>query len=385
MDHGVTVLTRRPDSTPPPRSSFKWTGVLLVAAGIAGGYLLAQGTASPVPPVDAAPVEVAASAPTNVTTVSAPAAPAGATVTFSGTILASVEFGRGLVTWPGDGDPIKIRLAADVWGAAYDAAQQRVAVTLPQFGSDGLALHVGTLGDLRFVASSVTGFAWHPTDPSSIAWVAESSDGFALMQGVVSDGVIVATQIAVLRDRNRPVAWGSWGYALDGDNGLTTISPSGAVIAVGDLEFVAAGSDGRLVVARPAGKPLSSDWAITGPDLANQEALGRFDDLEEHATAAAILPHSGRVVLVSNHFGDGADLARIEIISAEGTREAVIRSGMIAESVAWSPDETRLAIGGYYYGDSQIRSVVLLAASDGTGTPIEVPFDHQVRPLGLRE
>jgi hypothetical protein len=58
---------------------------------------------------------------------------------------------------------------------------------------------------------------------------------------------------------------------------------------------------------------------------------------------------------------------------------------MIAESIAWSPDEARLAVGGYSSGTVQLRSVVLLAASDGTGAPIEVPFDLQLRPLGIRE
>jgi hypothetical protein len=166
---------------------------------------------------------------------------------------------------------------------------------------------------------------------------------------------------------------------------LTTVTPSGATFATADVQFVAAGSDGRLVVARPVGIPLSSDWAITGPDLADQRTLDRSDALEEHPVAAAILPRSGRIVLVSNRFGDGSGLARIEILSAEGTREAVIRSGMIADSIAWSPDETRLAIGGYYYGANQVRSVVLLADSEGATEPIEVPFDHQVRPLGVRE
>ncbi|MGB5432502.1 MAG: hypothetical protein WBO21_05785, partial [Acidimicrobiia bacterium] len=58
--------------------------------------------------------------------------------------------------------------------------------------------------------------------------------------------------------------------------------------------------------------------------------------------------------------------------------------GMIADSIAWSPDEARLAVGGYYYGSNQVRSVVLLADSEDAGATIEVPFDHQVRPLGIR-
>ena len=152
-------------------------------------------------------------------------------VTFPGTILASVEFGRGLVTWPGDRDPIKIGLVSDVSAAEYDAAKGRLAVTLSDYTGDGLALHIGNLGDLRFVASGVTGFAWHPTDPNAIAWVEESEDGFLLVTAAVSDGVVAPTQIAVLPDRVRPVGWGSWGYALAGDNGLTTVAPSGAIIA----------------------------------------------------------------------------------------------------------------------------------------------------------
>jgi hypothetical protein len=385
MDDRVTPLPHRPEQAPQAlRSNPKWTGVLLVAAGIAFGFLLGLGTTNSLSPADGEAAEA-------VTSTSAPAAPiveselaADEAVQFPGTILASVEFGRGLVAWPGDGDPIKIRLASDVSAAAYDAAQGRIAVTLPEYGTDRLALHVGNVGDLRFVASGVTGFAWHPTDPSGIAWVKESEDGYALIKAVISDGVVSAAQVAVLPDMVRPVAWGSWGYALQGDDGLTTIAPSGTTIADGDVQFVAAGADGRLVVARPAGIPLSSDWAITGPDLTERQALGRFDDFEEHPTAAAVLPLSGRIVLVSNRFGDGGDLARIEILSADGTREALIRSGMIADSIAWSPDEARLAVGGYYYGSNEVRSVVLLAASDGTGEPIEVPFDHQVRPLGIR-
>lgn len=385
MDDRVTPLPHRPEPTPPTLGSGqKWTGVLLVAAGIAFGFLLGQGATTGPAPADG---ETAV----GVTSTSAPAAPeveprqpAEEAVRFPGTILASVEFGRGLVTWPGDGDPFKVRLASDVSDAAYDAAQDRIAVTLPEYGTDRLSLHAGHVGDLRFVASGVTGFAWHPSDPTAIAWVEESEEGFAVVKAAVSDGVVVATQIAALRDAARPVAWGSWGYALQGDDRLTILAPSGAVVAIGDLQFVAAGTDGRMVVARPAGTPLSSDWAITGPDLSDQQALGRFGDPEEHPTAAAILPLSGRIVLVSNRFGEGSDLARIEILSADGTREAVIRSGMIADSIAWSPDEARLAVGGYYYGANQVRSVVLLAASDGVGESIEVPFDHQVRPLGIR-
>lgn len=385
MDGRVTTLPHEPERAPPPlRSSHKWTGVLLVTAGIAFGFLIGQGATGGPSPVDTEPTEAVTSTAAATDPDAAPELPAEEVVRFPGTILASVEFGRGLVTWPGDGNPIKIRLASDVSVAAFDAAQDQIAVTLPEYNTDRFALHVGNVGDLRFFASAVTGFAWHPTDPSSIAWVEQSEDGFAVLKADVANGSFTATEITVLRDMVRPVAWGSWGYALEGDDGLTTITPSGEIIATADVQFVAAGSDGRLVVSRPAGIPLSSDWAITGPDLADQQALGRFGALEEHPTAAAILPLSGRIVLVSNRFGDGSDLARIEILSADGTREALIRSGMIADSIAWSPDEARLAVGGYYYGSNQVRSVVLLADSEGTGEPIEVPFDHQVRPLGIR-
>ena len=266
MDSRVTPLPHPSEPAPPPlRSSQKWTGVLLVVAGVAFGFLLGQGTTDAGSPVDTEAAEA-------ITSTSAPADPVATSepsaeevVRFPGTILASVEFGRGLVTWPGDGNPIKTRLASDVSAAAYDAAQGRIAVTLPEYGGDRLALHVGEVGDLRFVASGVTGFAWHPTDPNAIAWIEESEDAFALMKADVSDGLIMATRVAALPDLAEPVAWGAWGYALQGDNGLTTIAPDGAAIASADVQFVAAGSDGRLVVARPAGVPLSSDWAITEP------------------------------------------------------------------------------------------------------------------------
>ena len=385
MDSPVTPLPHPSEHTPPPiRSSHKWTGVLLVVAGIAFGFLFAQGAAGDPSTVDNESVEAvtSTSAPADPVVTSEP--PAENVVSFPGTILASVQFGRGLMTWPGDGSPAETQLASKVSDAAYDAAQRQIAVTVPEYGTERLALHVGSVGDLRFVASRVTGFAWHPTDPSAIAWVEESADGFALLQADVSGGTITTTQITVLQETVRPVAWGSWGYALQGEGGLTTLDPSGATVAAADVQFVAAGSDGRLVVSRPAGIPLSSDWAITGVDLADQQALGRFGAPNEHPTAAAILPVSGRIVLISNRFGDGSDLAQIEVLSADGTRQTVIRSGMIADSIAWSPDEAHLAVGGYYYGPNQVRSVVLLTDSEGGGESIELPFDHQVRPLGIR-
>jgi hypothetical protein len=355
-----------------------------VTGGIAFGYLLAQGTTTGVLPVDPEAAEAIESATEGAAPAGLPAQASNEAVRFPGTILASVKFGRGLVAWPGDGEPVDVRMSSKVSEAAYDASRSRIAVTLPEYGGDGFALHVGTLSDLRFVTSGVTGFAWHPTDPTAIAWVEETDDGFALMEAVVSGVGVKAREVAMVGERVRPVAWGQWGHALQGDNGLTTIARSGAIIGSDDVQFLAAGSDGRLVIARPAGTPLSSDWAITGPDLADQQPLNRFGDLEEHPTAAAVLPLSGRIVLVSNRFGDGADLAQIEILSPDGASETIIRSGMIADSIAWSTDEASLSIGGYYYGANEVRSVVLLAASDGTGEPIEVPFDHQVRPLGIR-
>jgi hypothetical protein len=139
-----------------------------------------------------------------------------------------------------------------------------------------------------------------------------------------------------------------------------------------------------MLVARPAGVPLSSDWAFTGPDLAEQSALDRFADLDEHPVAAAILPRSGSTILVSNRFGDDDDIARIEVLGADGITRAVLRSGMIADSIAWSAGEERLAIGGYHYAPDRVRSAVLLVDADLGGAPVEVPFDQQIRPLGVR-
>lgn len=358
-----------------------WTVALLVMLGVAFGYLLGQATAGDSGSIDPRAADAAATEDDGF--VRSPGPRLGEDVTFPGTILASVRFGRGLVTWPGDRGPTTLDLASDVRTAAYDAAQRLVAVTVPELGTDALALHVGTPGDLQFVASGVTGFAWHDSEAGAIAWVGEADAGFTLMTARVSDGVVERTLVGARSERVRAVAWGSWGYALQGDEGLTTVAPGGETIAHDDVQFVAAGDDGRLIVARPAGIPLSSDWVITDSSLEDQRPLGRFRDLEEHPTAAAILPGSGRVVLVSNRFGEGSDLARIEILAADGSPEAVIRSGMIADSIAWSGDGSQLAVGGYYYGSNQIQSVVLLAASDGTGEPIEVPFDQQVRPLGM--
>lgn len=387
MDNGVTVLPHPVEETDTPlRRTSRWAGLLLVGAGVVGGYLLASGGSGSLAPV--VPTELAATVPSTSAGLAPVSVPTGSPPNvraFTGTLLASVEFGRGLVTWPGEKDPVTIRLGSDTHAVAYDAAQDRIAATLPEYDGDRFALHVGRLGDLRFVASGVTGFAWHQTDPGAIAWVEEAGAGFRLVAGGVADDAVVAVVVAELAQRAEPVAWGAWGYALQAHDSLTTIAPSGDVIAKADFQFVAAGSDGRLIVARPAGTPLSSDWGFSDPTLEDVEPLRRFDEPDEHPTAATILPRSGRVVLVSNRFGDGTDLAKIEILSGNGIQLAVIRSGIIADSIAVSPDEARVAVGGFHYTSDHVSPVVLLFASDGSGSPIELPFDDQVRPLGIRD
>lgn len=362
-----------------------------MAAGVAFGYLLAQGVSTDLPPVETNSSEVVTSAPVEPAGVAisessalaaASSVPAGAAAEIPRTSSGWVAY-RGLVMWPQTGDPIKIQLTSDVWTAAYDAAQSRIAVTLRRQAGGERSLHVGYLGDLRYVTSSVTSFAWHPTDPSAIAWVEENKDGYALVMATVSDGLVMATQVALVGKRVRLVAWGSWGFALQDDGGLTTFAPSGTPIAHGDVQFVAAGSDGRLIVARPAGVPVSSDWAITQPDLEDQQSLESFGGLDGHPTTAAILPSSGRIVLVTN--GNRGDLTRIEILNPDGSRQATVRSEMIAESIAWSPDEAQLAVGGYHSSSNRLRPVALLVASDGTGEVIEVPLAYQARPLGIGE
>jgi hypothetical protein len=385
MNERVTPLTRRPDPTPPSRRWWTlWAAALLVAGGVAFGYLVAPSTTSASEDLADPSADEGLPPPTQPVAAALAEPPSAPAVTFSGTLLASEAFGRSLVAWPGDGDRTTIRLPADATGSAYNAARDRVAVTFREFAGDGMSLHVGNLGDLGLVASGVTGFAWHPTNPEALAWLEETDRGFDLVAAVVSDAETSTTSIATYPTTARLVAWGPWGFALQTEDALTTVDRSGAVVASADLQLVAGGPDGRLLVARPAGTPLSSDWAITGPDLSEPLVLDRFGDLDEHATAAAILPGSGRIILVSNRFGDSDARARIEILAPDGTTETVIRSGMIAESIAWSTDESRLAIGGYYYGSNEVRSVVLLTATDGSGDEIEVPFDHQVRPLAIR-
>jgi hypothetical protein len=376
----IDVLTRhRRPARRDARSFPGWAAVLLVAAGLAGGYLLgstgdlvdATAPAATEPVVDAAPP------PSTVPEVPAP-------VRFPGTILASVDFGEGLVAWMGGSDPVPIALTAGIEEAAYDASRDRIAVTVPEYEGGDNGLHVGRLGDLRSVATGVTGFAWHPTDPQALAWVVRSGSGYGLVTASVTDATVVHRPVAALDRALGLVAWGPWGFALQGDDGLHVLDPSGAPLGTADLQLVAAAPDGRLLVARPAGKPLSSDWAFTGPDLDDLVPLGRFADLDEHPTAAAILPRSGRTLLVSNRFGDRWHTGRVELLAPDGTSLAVLRSGFIAESIAWDAGESTVAIAGYAYGPDRIESRVLLVDADLAADPVEVPFDGQIRPLGLR-
>jgi len=99
MDSRVTPLPHPSERTPPPlRSSHKWTGVLLLVAGVAFGFLLAQGATGNPSPVDTESAEAVTSTSASADPVVTSEPHTADVVRFPGTILASVGFGRGLMT-----------------------------------------------------------------------------------------------------------------------------------------------------------------------------------------------------------------------------------------------------------------------------------------------
>ena len=256
----MNIEVERTQQSSPPR---RWmTGIIVGAVVLAVGLILfvASNQTS-----NAAPTTTLASIAAIPLDAQAPG--------FVGTLHAALNINRQptYLRWEAAAsEPDRIALDTSRMRFNQDLTQvAAIAFTNPKSGD----LRVGTPGDVQSITPDVTGFAWHDSDPSLIAftrtfdntslWISQLAPEF----GYRNESVVSVPPGSVL------VAYGAWGYAFhsspDADGNRTTLVLDSSAIEQsqlrGEVVSTIPGEDGGVLVAAQFESTYSTSWSTAVP------------------------------------------------------------------------------------------------------------------------
>jgi WD40 repeat protein len=263
-------------------------------------------------------------------------------------ILVSPGEGRALevLTWPLQGQPFYRSIPLgdiDLDGTAqFDASGQFLAATTAT--PDGLVLRGGRPNTFGVVASGVTGFAWHDSNPADLAW-STLADG-ELQIWVSEDAGLGEVVVSGVGLGDHVVAFGDWGFAVATPGGDDLVlDPNGELIGFSAGRIVASHASGLLLVTDAEG---ASVVAVT-----NIETLFnlRIVAVNSVVIGAEFSPDGDRVALTGP-----TGLTVAELGEEIDTELFEIRAG--SDSLSWSSD-------GRFVLASAFRGVAVLDTETG--------------------
>jgi hypothetical protein len=156
-----------------------------------------------------------------------------------------------LVTWPVAGvsyaRDIPVGTVSPPQALAFDVSGRRIATLLPVNGRSDGVLYAGPPDSASIMHPDATGFAWHDSRPSALAFSTSTDGALTVWKsfGNLADSVLVA-QLADVS--GRIAAWGDWGYALQdtANNAILLLDPDG--------QRVDAPLAGRILDSHPSGR-----------------------------------------------------------------------------------------------------------------------------------
>jgi len=249
-----------------------------------------------------------------------------------------------LVIWPERGEPsersVPVGVSSPPDPVAFDVAGRLLATMLPVPGEVGGVLYAGIPEAAHIVSLDVTGYGWHDSSPSLLAYTT-STDGETSLwvtRGNLAESELVAQAVGI---DGGLTAWGDWGYAVQAGEDVALFTGS-------EITTVARG---RVLDSHSTG------WlAVDDGELLLLESGGGIREIGE-MTAAPMLAA-----------GFSPDGARIALLSVEGLHlvsleEPVVSTPVTARpgvgQVVWSSD-------GRYVLYPGLRGIIVVDAGDGT-------------------
>jgi len=191
-----------------------------------------------------------------------------------------------LLIWPIRGEPIERTIPVGVSrppdAVDFDVSGRRIATLLPVPDHADGVLYAGVPQDAAIIATDVTGYAWHDSDASQLAYTTFVDDElqlWAVHQGNGEPGLVTR---AVGID-GHVEAWGDWGFAIQDDarDNIVLFTDTGEIKDTNIGRILDSDGTGWLAIDNQGVSLLSSGGGVRGlqmEGLEGQLLAGRFSD-----------------------------------------------------------------------------------------------------------
>lgn len=297
-------------------------------------------------------------------------------------VLVSPGAGRALevLTWPLQGDffyrsvPLGDIVRSGT-AAHFDVSGQFLAATT--YTPDGLILRSGRPNTFGVVATGVTGFAWHDSDPADLAW-STFEDG-ELEIWVSEDLGPGELAVSAVGFGDYLVAFGDWGFAVgnpEGDDHV--LDPSGELVGSIAGRIVTSHQSGVLLVTDTVGASIVATDDLETLFEAARDDLESWFDFGESSLDPPVLPVFG-----AKFSPDGQRVAMTSLVGltvvglGEGieTESFPLRGG--SDSISWSSDSRFVLVstfGGVLVLDTETGEISSILDSEATRAVATTPI-----------
>jgi hypothetical protein len=114
-------------------------------------------------------------------------------------------------------------------------------------GTAGGVLYAGVPDRAAIVDFAVTGYAWHDTTPSTLAYTTFVDDEMLLWTtgGNLTEPTLVARAVGI---DGGIMGWGDWGFVVQDDDSMVLLTETGEIIDTYPGRFLASSAEGRLAI-----------------------------------------------------------------------------------------------------------------------------------------
>lgn len=207
-----------------------------------------------------------------------------------------------LLVWPLRGEPyqrtIPVGASSPPGPVAFDVSGRRIATLLPVPDQAVGVLYSGVPLSAEIVATDVTGYAWHDSVPSQLAYTT-SVDGELLLWVAPTDPSgpeLVARAVGI---EGRVSAWGDWGYAVqDGvRDRIVLFTETGEIKDSHPGRVLDSHPSGWLAVEDDGLSLLSAGGGARGIDRQGLDGEALAASFSDEGTALAALTMDGVLVV----------------------------------------------------------------------------------------
>ena len=191
-----------------------------------------------------------------------------------------------LLVWPVRGEPIVRTIPVGVSRppdpVEFDVSGRRLATLLPVPDQTSGVLYAGVPQDAAIISTDVTGYAWHDTGGSRLAYTTFTDEELQLWAVHQGNGVPELITRAVGID-GHVEAWGDWGFAIQDDirESIVLITDAGEIKDTNTGRILDSDGNGWLAIENQGVSLLSSGGGVRGLDLEGVEGpvlAGRFSN-----------------------------------------------------------------------------------------------------------